>query len=45
MPDLVEIGAAVWKSIKLNSVALVRERSIPTERLWFFGEVGANFCR
>jgi hypothetical protein len=27
-----------------NSVALVRERTIPTERPPFVGEVGANFC-
>jgi hypothetical protein len=29
---------------KLNSVALVRERTIPTERLPPVGEVSANFC-
>jgi hypothetical protein len=29
---------------KLNSVALVRERTIPTERPPFVGEVSANFC-
>ena len=29
---------------KLNSVALVRERSIPTERPPPVGEVSANFC-
>jgi hypothetical protein len=27
-----------------NSVALVRERTIPTERPLFAGEVSANFC-
>jgi hypothetical protein len=27
-----------------NSVALVRERTIPTERPPLVGEVGANFC-
>ena len=32
------------KFIKLNSVALVRERTIPTERLPPVGEVSANFC-
>jgi hypothetical protein len=30
--------------IKLNSVAWVRERNIPTERPPFVGEVSANFC-
>jgi hypothetical protein len=30
--------------IKLNSVALVRERTIPTERPPPVGEVSANFC-
>jgi hypothetical protein len=29
---------------KLNSVALVRERTIPTERSQLVGEVSANFC-
>jgi hypothetical protein len=29
---------------KLNSVALVRERTIPTERPPLVGEVAANFC-
>ena len=29
---------------KLNSVALVRERTIPTERTPPVGEVSANFC-
>jgi hypothetical protein len=29
---------------KLNSVALVRERTIPTERPALVGEVSANFC-
>jgi hypothetical protein len=27
-----------------NSVALVRERTIPTERSPLVGEVSANFC-
>jgi hypothetical protein len=31
-------------SVKKNSVALVRERTIPTERPQFVGEVGAKFC-
>ena len=30
--------------LKLNSVALVRERTIPTERQPPVGEVNANFC-
>jgi hypothetical protein len=30
--------------LKLNSVALVRERTIPTERPPLIGEVSANFC-
>ena len=30
--------------VKLNSVALVRERTIPTERPPPIGEVSANFC-
>jgi hypothetical protein len=29
---------------KLNSVALVRERTIPTELPPLVGEVSANFC-
>jgi hypothetical protein len=35
-----------WKQekLKLNSVALVRERTIPTERPPPVGEVSANFC-
>jgi hypothetical protein len=32
------------KKLKLNSVALVRERTIPTERPPPVGEVSANFC-
>ena len=30
--------------LKLNSVALVRERTIPTKRPPPVGEVSANFC-
>jgi len=36
-----------WRNIpktKLNSVALVHTRTIPTERLPPVGEVSANFC-
>jgi hypothetical protein len=32
------------KWITNNSVALVRERTIPTERPPLVGEVSANFC-
>jgi hypothetical protein len=32
------------KKLKQNSVALVRERTIPTERPPPVGEVSANFC-
>jgi hypothetical protein len=31
-------------NLKLNSVALVRKQTIPTERPPFVGEVSANFC-
>jgi hypothetical protein len=31
-------------NINKNSVALVRERTIPTERLPLVGEVSSNFC-
>ena len=33
-----------YVELKLNSVALVRERTIPTERPPPVGEVSANFC-
>jgi hypothetical protein len=33
------------KNLKLNSVALVRERTTPTERPPLVGEVSANFLR
>jgi hypothetical protein len=32
------------KERKKNSVAVVRKRTIPTERPPFFGEVSANLC-
>jgi len=38
------VGSANTFSTKLNSVALVRERTIPTERPPSVGEVSANFC-
>ena len=34
----------VGTKLKLNSVALARERTIPTERPPPVGEVSANFC-
>jgi hypothetical protein len=34
----------VYKTKKTNSAALVRERTIPTERPPLVGEVSANFC-
>jgi hypothetical protein len=33
-----------YVAIKINSVAFVRERTIPTERPPLVGEVSANFC-
>ena len=41
-----ELAQKLVKVIKLNlnSVALVRERTIPTERPPPVGEVSANFC-
>jgi hypothetical protein len=33
-----------YLKLKLNSVVLVRKRTIPTERPPFVGEVSANFC-
>jgi hypothetical protein len=37
------LGYAVYYSILKNSVALVRERTIPTERPLLVGEVSANY--
>jgi hypothetical protein len=42
---VVSVGGKGNKYIKLNSVALVRERTIPTERPPPVGEVSANFLR
>jgi len=39
-----EAAALYPYKTKLNSVALVRERTIPTERSPPVGEVSANFC-
>jgi hypothetical protein len=47
IPKLVECYIYTykgWTSHKLNSVARVRERTLPTERPPLVGEVGANFC-
>jgi hypothetical protein len=41
-----KIGTASRKFLKKkNFVAIVRERTIPTERKPLVGEVSANFCR
>jgi hypothetical protein len=42
-----EMTAVLQTKLKLkqNSVALVRERTIPTERPPLVGEVSANLCR
>jgi len=44
-PFLSQIIYIYIYKLKLNSVALVRERTIPTERPPPVGEVSANFCR
>jgi len=41
---VVTVIAVILPKTKLNSVALVRERTIPTERPPPVGEVSANFC-
>jgi len=41
---LAHCGLLRQKQNKKNSVALVRERTIPTERPPPVGEVSANFC-
>ena len=41
---VVRLPAEDIYKLKLNSVALVRERTIPTERPLPVGEVSANFC-
>jgi len=38
------LSQSLHDKTKLNSVALVRERTIPTERPPPVGEVSANFC-
>jgi hypothetical protein len=47
LPDfsgLIEEKIFIDPKLKLNSVALVRKRTIPTERPTLVGEVSANFC-
>jgi hypothetical protein len=41
---IVRSQTEVTKTKKLNSVTLVRERTIPTKRPPLVGEVNANFC-
>ena len=43
IPVIFELPCTCYKT-KLNSVALVRERTIPTERPPPVGEVSAKFC-
>jgi hypothetical protein len=38
-----QTGGFMWTNVLTNSVALVRERTIPTEQPPFVGEVSANF--
>jgi hypothetical protein len=38
-----EYGLIAFQHVKPNSVGLVRERTIPTERPPFVGEASANF--
>ena len=42
--DVFFLSIFYISKLKLNSVALVRERTIPTERPPPVGEVSANFC-
>ena len=44
-PQIMACVQSVFIKTKLNSVALVRERTIPTERPPPVGEVSANFLR
>ena len=43
--DVFFLSIFYISKLKLNSVALVRERTIPTERPPPVGEVSANFLR
>jgi hypothetical protein len=43
--QLLIVHRASDVKLKLNSVALVRKRTIPTERAPLVGEVSAKFCR
>jgi hypothetical protein len=40
----ITCGVASKNFLKLNSVALIRERTMPTERPPLVFEVSANFC-
>jgi hypothetical protein len=41
--SLLDSHGAYWDNKKLNSVALVRKRTMPTERPPLVGEVSADF--
>jgi hypothetical protein len=40
----MDFPEALQTKLKLNFVALVHKRTIPTERPPLVGEVGSNFC-
>jgi hypothetical protein len=40
----LKMGLSVTIKLKLNSVTLIRKRTIPTERPPLVGEVSAKFC-
>jgi hypothetical protein len=44
MKFAVRYSGRIIANLKLNSVAWVRERTIPTQRPPLVGEVNANFC-
>jgi hypothetical protein len=44
LPFILRSIGKSMTSLKLNSVALVRKLTIPTERPPHFGEVSTNFC-
>jgi hypothetical protein len=44
MYEVTYYSTMVCTKKETNSVALVRERTIPAERSPLVGEVGANFC-
>jgi hypothetical protein len=43
--DQIFMDSSLITTKKLNSVAVVRKRTIPTERPPLVGEVSANLCR